>query len=67
MCRILDAKFQESNLSKIVSYGKHLRSDKQGMLYDVLNKYEFLFSGTLGTCKTKPVDIKIHPGAKPYH
>ena len=46
---------------------KHLSSNKQSMLNDVLNKYEFLFSGTLGTFKTKPVDIKIHPGAKPYH
>ena len=36
-------------------------------LYDVLAKYEFLFGGTLGTCKMKHVYIELHPGGKPYH
>ena len=42
-------------------------SNKKSMLCDVLNKYEFLFNGTLGTQKTRPVYIELHPGAKPYH
>ena len=37
------------------------------MLRDVLNKYEFLFGGTLGTCATKTVDIELQPGEKTYH
>ena len=37
------------------------------MLHNVLSKYEFLFNGTLGTCKTIPLDIKLQPDAKPYH
>ena len=37
------------------------------MLYDALTKYESLFDGTLGTWKTIPVDVELHPGAKPYH
>ena len=37
------------------------------MLRDVLTKYEFLFNKTLGTSKTKPVDIEIQSVAKPYH
>ena len=36
------------------------------MLLDVLNKYEFLFDGTLVTWKTKPVEIELQQGAKPY-
>ena len=35
------------------------------MLHAILTKYEFLFDGTLGTWKTKPVDIELHPGEKP--
>ena len=31
-----------------------------------LNKYYFLFDGTLGTCKIKPVDIELKPDANPY-
>ena len=37
------------------------------MLREVLNKYEFLFNRTLGTWKTRPVDIELQLGAKPYH
>ena len=37
------------------------------MLYNVLTKYEYLFNRTIGIWKTKPVDIELHPGAKPYH
>ena len=37
------------------------------MLRNVLNKYEFLFDGTLGTWKARPVYIKLNPGAKPYN
>ena len=40
---ILDAKYQKSDLSKIVSNSKHLKNNKQSMLHDVLTKYEFLF------------------------
>ena len=34
------------------------------MLRDVLNKYEFLFDGTLVNWKKKPVNIELQPGEK---
>ena len=37
------------------------------MFREVLNKYELIFDITLGTWKTKPVDIELQPGEKPYH
>ena len=43
--RILDAKYQKANLSKITSDIKHLSSDEQFMLYNVLTKHELLFVG----------------------
>ena len=46
---------------------KNLSSDKKSMLYDLLTKYEFIFGGTIGTWKTKPVDIKLQPISKPYN
>ena len=55
--RILDANYQRDDLIKIISNSKHLNNNEQSMLRDVLNKYEFLLEGTLGTCKTRPVDI----------
>ena len=46
---------------------KHLRNDKQSMLYDVLTIMNYFFEVTIGTWKMKPVDIEVQPGAKPYH
>ena len=57
--RILDENCQRANLSKIVSNSKQLNYNKHSMLRDVLKKYEFLFNGTIGTWKTKPVDIEL--------
>ena len=37
------------------------------MLCDILNKYEFLCDGNLGTWQKITVDIELQPGAKPYH
>ena len=45
--RILDAKYEKSNLSKIVSDSQHLNNNEQSMLRDLLNKYELLFDGTI--------------------
>ena len=64
---ILDANYKRDNLSKIVANSKHLNDNEQGMLRDVLNIYEFLLDGTLGTWKTKPVDIELQPGGNHYH
>ena len=67
MCSILDAKYQKSSLSQMVSNSKYLNDNKQSMLSDVLTKYESLFNGTIETCKKKPVDIYLQRKAKPYH
>ena len=37
------------------------------MLCDVINKYELLFNGTIGIWKTRPVDIELQLGEKPYN
>ena len=65
--RILNEKYQKSDLIKIVSNSKHLNNNEQSMLHDLLTKYELLFDGTPGTWEMKPVDIELKPGAKPYH
>ena len=66
-CKILDANYQKSDLSKVVSDSKHFSGNKQSMLRDVLNKYEFLFNGTLVNWKTRPVDVELQSGEKTYY
>jgi hypothetical protein len=54
--RILDAKYQKADLRSIVRDNcKHLSTDQQKKLLQLLMKYESLFDGTLGDWKTKPV------------
>jgi hypothetical protein len=66
--RILDAKYQKADLQSIVGDNcKHLSSNQQKNLLQLLTKYELLFDGTLGEWKTKPVSFQLKEGVSPYH
>jgi hypothetical protein len=66
--RILDAKYQKSDLQSIVRDNcKHLSTDQQKKLLQLLKKYKLLFDGTLGDWKTKPVSFQLKKGVSPYH
>jgi hypothetical protein len=42
------------------------KSEQEG-LFTLLDKYQDLFDGTLGTWKTTPVELELKPDVKPYH
>jgi hypothetical protein len=66
--RILDAKYQKADLQSIVTDNcKHLITNQQAKLLQLLTKYESLFDGTLGDWKTKPVSFELKEGVSPYH
>jgi hypothetical protein len=54
--QILDAKYQKADLQSIFRDNcKHLSTNQQKKLLQLLKKYETLFDGTLGDWKTKLV------------
>ncbi len=64
----LDTKYQKPDLQSIVRDNcKHLSTDQQKRLLQLLTKYESLFDGTLGDWKTKPVSFQLKEGVSPYH
>jgi hypothetical protein len=66
--RILDAKYKKTDLQSFVRDNcKHLRTDQQKKLLQLLKKYESLFDGTLGDWKTKPLLFQLREGVSPYH
>jgi hypothetical protein len=66
--RILDAKYQKADLQSIVRDDcKHLSTDQQKKLLQLLKKYELLFDCTLGDWKTKLVSLQLKEGVSPYH
>jgi hypothetical protein len=66
--RILDAKYQKADLqSNVRDICKHLSADQQKKLLQLLKKCEWLFDGTLGDWKTKPVLFQLKEGVSPYH
>jgi hypothetical protein len=66
--RILDAKYQKADLQSIVKDKcKHLSTDQQKKLLQLLIKYESLFDGTLGDWKTQPISFQLKEGVSPYH
>ncbi len=66
--RILDTKYQKEDLQSIVTNKcKHLSTNQQKKLLQLLTKYESLFGGTLGDWKTKLVSFQLKEGVSPYH
>jgi hypothetical protein len=66
--RILDAKCKKEDLQSIAKENcKHLSTDQQKKLLQLLKKYESLFDGTLGDWRTKPVSFEQREGVSPYH
>jgi hypothetical protein len=66
--RILDAKYKKADLqSNARDNFKHLSTDQQKKLLQLLKKYETLFDGTSGDWKTKSVLFQLREGVSPYH
>ena len=67
MKRILYAKYYKADIKTITESSTNLDPQEINDLYTLLNKYECLFEGNIGTWHGKPYDIKIKPDAEPYH
>jgi hypothetical protein len=65
--KILDTKYEPADLDKIARNYDYLTDDEQTQLLSLLQKYQHLFDGSLGTWNDKPYDIELKPDAKPYH
>jgi hypothetical protein len=66
--RILDAKYNKADLQSIFKDNcKHLSTDQQKKLLQLLMKYESLFDGTLGDWKTTLVSFQYKEDISPYH
>src|SRR5687767_11045789 len=65
---ILDAKYCQADLLKLTQECDQLDKDKQQKLLVLLQKYEHLFDGTVGTWRTDPVDLFLKdPSCTPHH
>jgi hypothetical protein len=67
MKQILDATYEKTELTQIVSECTHLSKTERRLLHTVLQEYESLFDGTLGSWNNEEYDIELQPDAKPYH
>ena len=65
---IIDAKYTPANLTQIADGCENLEVQEKAKLLTLLNKFEHLFDGTLGSWNTDPVTLELKdPNAKPYH
>ena len=66
MRRILDNKYEKSNLNKVMTKQcQHLNATELYRLINRLKKFEDMFDGTLGTWNTTPVDLELKDDTKP--
>jgi transposase InsO family protein len=65
---IIESKYCPADLNKIVQECTHLTAEEQRQLLNLLQKFEGLFDGTLGTWNTEPIQLELKdPNVKPYH
>jgi hypothetical protein len=68
MVKILDAKYEKTDLSAIIRENcSHLTASDREKLLSVLLKFESLFDGTVGDWKLPPVSFELKEGMQPYH
>ena len=67
MKRTLDVKYSKADIKTIAESSTYLEPQERNDLYALLNKYESLFDGNLGTWHGMPYDIKLKPDAEPYN
>jgi hypothetical protein len=65
--KMLDAKYEAVDISKIVTNCTHLSQEEQSGLHKVLTNDSSLFDGSLGTWKDEEYNIELKPDATPYH
>ena len=64
---ILDAKYEAADLEEVIRKTEHLDKEEQQMLLELLQRYESVFDGTLGTWIDSGYNIELKPDAQPYH
>ena len=65
---IIDAKYTKTDLTQVVKTCIDLTACEQIELLKLLQKFEDLFDGTLGSWKSDPIDLELQdPNCKPYH
>ena len=64
--KILEAKYEPANLDEIVAQSD-LNNDQKIKLLKLLQKYEKIFDGTLGTFEMEPYNIELADGATLFH
>ncbi len=65
--KILDAKYEYSDVAEVVKGLTHLNAHQKADLLWVLWENKKMFDGTLGVYPHKKVHIDIDPNAKPAH
>ena len=63
----MDAKYAPADLTAEVQKCNDLNKQEKRSLLRLIQKYESLFDGSLGTWNSKPIDIELKPDVKPYH
>ena len=65
---IIDSKYTAADLEGICEQCQLLTKDEQQQLLQLLQKFEHLFDGQLGSWDTEPIDLELkNPNEKPYH
>ena len=65
---ILDSKYETAELNNVMTKQcRHLSTEEQERILALLQRFEYLFGGTLGAWNTTPVNLEVKDGVKPVY
>ena len=65
---IVESKYKKADLNSIAEECKLLNNQEKNTLHKLLQKFEHLFDGTLGSWNTDPVELELKdPDGTPHH
>jgi len=64
---ILDSKYERQDVHEVSKVQKHLTTEQQKTLEQMLLKHQLLFAGTLGEVPNIEIDVELESDAKPFH
>jgi hypothetical protein len=66
--KILDAEYKPASLDDVIKICENLHVEEHHQLKTLLQKYDYLFDGTLGDFNMEPISLQLmDPNFKPIH
>ena len=67
LVKILDSTYSKADLKQVSDNTTHINAKERTQILRLVGDFKEFFYGTLGNWDTKPVNLELNPGSKPFN